>query len=75
MNLLGSLVEFFDIWHLREVIVVMLSHVIVHYKNLKFMEMMKAVIVHILVGVILTCLANIDFVVVGPVVLEGGLGN
>jgi hypothetical protein len=75
MNLLGSLVEFFDIWHLREVIVVILSYVIIHCKNLSIMEMMKTIYVHLFIGVILTVVANTIFAIAGPVVLEGGLDN
>ena len=72
---LESLVEFFKMLHLVEVIVVILSHVIIHYKNLNFMEMIKAIYVHLFAGIFLTYLANIFFAMVGPVVLGGGLDN
>jgi hypothetical protein len=72
---LESLVEFFIILHLNEVVVVILSHLVIHYKNLNFMEMIKAIYVHLFVGVFLTYLANIFFAMVGPVVLGGGLDN
>ena len=65
--------ELFKILHLNEVVVVILSHIIIHYKNLNFMEMIKAIYVHLFVGVFLTCLANISFAMVSPVVLGGGL--
>lgn len=37
------------------------------------MEMIKTICVHMLVGAILTCLANNFIAVVGPVVLGGGV--
>lgn len=72
---LESLVEFFKILHLNEVVVVILSHLVIHYKNLNFMEMTKAIYVHLFVGIFLTYLANMFFAMVGPVVLGGGLDN
>lgn len=53
--------------------VVILSHLIVHYKKINFMEMMKTICAHMLIGVILTFLANNFNAVVGPVVLGGGV--
>jgi hypothetical protein len=72
---LESLVEFFKILHLNEVVVVILSHLFINYNNLNFMEMIKAIYVHLFIGIFLTYLANMFFAMVGPVVLGGGLDN
>jgi hypothetical protein len=68
-------VEFFKDWHLNEVTVVVLSHVIIHCKNYKLMEMMKTIYVHIFVGVILSYLASILIAVLGSIGLVGGFAN
>ncbi len=75
MKVLESLVEFFDVWHLREVIVIILSYIIIHCKTISIMEMIKTIYVHLFIGAILAVVANFIFAIVGPVVLGGGLDN
>lgn len=70
-----SLLVLFTSWHLNEVTVVILSHFIIHYKKLNNMEMIKAICVHILTGIFLTCLLSTFVVVVGPVGIGGELVN
>ena len=74
MKVLESLVEFFEIWHLKEVLVIALSHVIINCK-FKNIEMMKTICVHLFVGAILTSLTRALIVLVGPVVLGGESDN
>jgi hypothetical protein len=56
---LVALTQFFAAWHLKEVLVVVISHVIVHPLTKSFMEIMKTVIVHLFIGAILTFLGNL----------------
>jgi len=65
---LGTLTEFFKAWHLKEVLIVAISHFIIHPKKLSFMEIAKTVIVHLTTGFILTFL-SINFMQIG-----GGVG-
>lgn len=75
MYILESLMKFFEFWHINEVIVVVVSHVIIRCNKFKLIEMMKTLLVHVFVGEILNFLTNFIFVMVGPVVLEGGYDN
>jgi len=65
---LGTLTEFFEFWHLKEVLIVVISHFIIHPKTIKFMEIAKTVIVHLTVGFFLTFLST------GIVWIGGGVG-
>ena len=70
---LGTLAEFFEVWHLKEVLVVIISHLIIHFKKINFMEIVKTVIVHLIIGIILTFL-SINFMQIGGAVgIAGGL--
>jgi hypothetical protein len=65
---LGTLTEFFEFWHLKEVLIVAISHFIIHPKKTNFMEVAKTVIVHLTIGFVLTFL-SINFMWIG-----GGVG-
>lgn len=72
---LEILIEFFAAWHLKEVLVVVISHVIVHPIKLNFMEIMKTVTVHLFVGVILTFLGSLVLPFCVSVGFSGGFAN
>ena len=69
---LESLVKVFDIWHLKEVLMVVAIHLIVHFKKFNFMEMIKEVFVHQILGIMLPLLALL-FVTKSPVGVDGEL--
>ena len=54
----GRLVQFFEEWHLNEVIVVASSYFIIHLKKYDFMEMVKTVSLHLIISICLTELAT-----------------
>lgn len=62
-------------WHLKEVVVVLISHLIIHSKMKNFMKILNAVLVHLFVDLFLTQLANISFGIAGPVGIGGRLVN
>jgi hypothetical protein len=62
-------------FHLKEVVVVLISHLIIHFKMKNFMEIFNTVLVHLLVGFFLTQFANISFGNAGPVGIGGRLAN
>jgi hypothetical protein len=72
---LGTLAEFFEVWHLKEVLVVVISHLIINYKKNNFMEIVKAVIIHLTIGFILTSLSVIFMQISGGVGIAGGSVN
>jgi hypothetical protein len=72
---LGTLAEFFVVWHLKEVLVVVISHLILNLKKLNFMEILRAVIVHITIGFILTFLSINIMQIGGGVGIAGGSVN
>ena len=72
---LGTLAEFFEFWHLKEVLIVVISHFIIHPKNTKFMEIAKTVIVHLTIGFILTFLSIFFMRIGGGVGIAGGSVN
>ncbi len=72
---LGTLAEFFEVWHLKEVLVVFISHLIINFKKINFMEIVKAVIVHLSIGFILTFLSVIFMQIGGGVGIAGGSVN
>jgi hypothetical protein len=72
---LGTLAEFFEVWHLKEVLVVVISHIIINLKKLNFMEIVKAVIVHLSIGFILTFLSIKIMQIGGGVGIAGGSVN
>lgn len=72
---LGTLAEFFKVWHLKEVSVVIISHLIINLKKTNFMEILKAVIVHIVIGFILTFLSINIMQIGGGVGIAGGSVN
>lgn len=69
---LGTLTEFFEVWHLKEVLIVVFSHVIISPKEIKFMEIAKTVIVHLTIGFILTFLSILIMWIGGGVGIAGG---
>lgn len=72
---LGTLAEFFEVWHLREVLVVVISHLIINLSKLNFMEIVKAVIVHLTIGFILNFLSVNIMWIRGGVGIAGGSVN
>lgn len=72
---LGTLAEFFEVWHLKELLVVVISHLIINLKKLNFMEIVKAVIVHLSIGFILTFLSVNIMQIGGGVGIAGGSVN
>jgi hypothetical protein len=72
---LGTIAEFFKVWHLKEVLVVVISHLIINLKKINFMEILIAVIVHITIGFILTFLSVIIAQIGGGVGIAGGSVN
>lgn len=68
----GSLVnQVFEFLHLNEVIVVAISHLIINYKEINLMEILKTVVVHIFVGLVLTNLVTMLMPIVGPACTAG----
>ena len=61
--------------HLKEVIVVTVSHVILHCKKIKFIGLMKTISVHLFTGFVLSFLANLFLAGIGPVGVGGGFAN
>lgn len=72
---LGALAEFFEIWHLKEVLVDVTSHIIINLKKINFMEILKTVIVHLTIGFILTFLSENVSQIGGGVGIAGGSVN
>lgn len=72
---LGTLAEFFKIWHLKEVLVIAISHLIINLKKINFMKIFKAVIVHIITGFVLTFLSVNIMQIGGGVGIAGGSVN
>jgi len=72
---LGTLAEFFEVWHLKEVLVIVISHLVIHFKKINFMEIVKTVIVHLLIGFILTFLSISIMQIGGGVGIAGGSVN
>lgn len=72
---LGTLAEFFEAWHLKEVLVVVISHLIINLKNPFFMEILRAVVVHITTGLVLTFLSVEIMQISGGVGIAGGSVN
>ena len=72
---LGNLTEFFEVWHLKEVLIVAISHFIIHPKKTNFMEIAKTVIVHLTTGFILTFLSIVFMQIGGGVGIAGGSVN
>lgn len=72
---LGTLAEFFEVWHLKEVLVVVISHLIINLKKINFMEIFKTVIVHLTIGFILTFLSVNVTQIGGGVGIAGGSVN
>ncbi|WP_175622757.1 hypothetical protein [Chryseobacterium schmidteae] len=70
---LGTLAKFFEVLHLKEVLVVIISHLIIHLKKINFMEIVKTVIVHLIIGIILTFLSINLMQIDGAVGIAGGL--
>ena len=65
--------EFFGFLHIKEVIVVVISHMVLHFKNFNIMDILKTIFTHLLVGILLTKLAIIFIAVAGPVGFGGRL--
>lgn len=59
-------------WHLKEVLVVAISYVILHYKNSNIMVLIKTIGVHLFAGIVLTFLVNFLLTGMGPVGVGGG---
>ncbi len=72
---LGALTEFFKIWHLKEVLIVVISHLIIHCKKTNLMEIAKTVIVHLTTGFILSFLSINIMQISGGVGIAGGSVN
>lgn len=66
--------EVFECWHLNEIAVVTVSHIIIHSK-IKIMEIIKTIIVHIFTGFVLSRLANFLLAGMGLVGVGGGFAN
>lgn len=65
--------EFLEIVHIKEVIVVILSHICLNIKNFKIMEIIKTIIAHLSIGYLLTKLSIAFITVAGPVGFVGRL--
>jgi hypothetical protein len=70
---LVKLIEFFGFLHIKEVIVVVISHMVLHFKKLNIMDIVKTIFTHLLVGILLIKLATFFVAVTGTVGFGGRL--
>lgn len=69
-----SLLAFFEIFHLEEVSTVVIAHLLT-YKKLKNMEILKAVVLHLVIGFALTFYGGLITSVMDLIGVGGGLSN